>query len=909
MTRRITTILALVAMLLPGAALARSNPPIQDAKAAWTTPWARELLALKYLDYITQSADDHICLYGAGGADDTDACFDVDGTYPVWWSSTDTKVGIDDDLEFVGAQTVSTSAGNLTLAPAGSLLITSALTLSGAFAFTGTTWDLDPTGAYTLDMDAAQAVTVTLADMDAAYVLQAAGGEDMLLINYSAGTKSLILGNAADNPPITQLGTGQVTWVGNVDATAGLDVSVAGFTMTGTTHDLDPTGNYTLDLDAAAVAAITVGNNEAAGVFVLQDAEGDDYISLTTTAAAEALTLGNATENPVITQLGTGQVTFAGNVDAGVGLDVTGGNFTAAGGTVDLDPTGNYTLNLDDATTAVITVDDDEALGVWQVQEGANDYLSITTTNAAEAVTVGNAANNPALTQLGTGQVSFAGNVDAANGLDVSVAGFTFTGTTHDLDPTGNWSLDLDAAATAIITVANAEAAGVFTLQDGEGDDYITITTTGAAEALTLGNATENPVITQLGTGQVTFAGNVDATVGADVTGGNFTAAGGTVDLDPTGAYTLDLDDATTAIVTVDDDEALGVWQVQEGANDYISITTTNAAEAITLGNATTNPAITQLGTGVVTVAGTLDANGQVDLGDGGDTAVISTSDWGVSTDGVATGIDSIATDAGEDIEIIMGDAAGAQAVLFQSVTPATVASINSAGGISAPGLDALAAGALGLGGATATSMDYGSAGATTVHTFYATATGDATVVMPVGAIGAADILDLTRYVNLPLGSFAEGTTPAMVNFTASAGTAPDFIIQDSVIVMELDDDSDGGGADTPDNDQWTTTLAVPATYVSGAAFVFRISKDGETGPASEALICDISVNGAALTGSTDSDAISGAAIQTITSSNAAWSAGVSAGDSVGLNCYQSNASANDIVYIHSAAFSYTATQ
>jgi len=95
MRRRILATILGLALLIPvTAAEARDDPPIQDAKAAWSTPWAKELLALKYLDYITQSADGSICFYGSGGADDTDFCVDLDGTGPSFSSPTDTTITI-----------------------------------------------------------------------------------------------------------------------------------------------------------------------------------------------------------------------------------------------------------------------------------------------------------------------------------------------------------------------------------------------------------------------------------------------------------------------------------------------------------------------------------------------------------------------------------------------------------------------------------------------------------------------------------------------------------------------------------------------------------------------------------------------------------------------------------------------
>ena len=52
-------------------------------------------------------------------------------------------------------------------------------------------------------------------------------------------------------------------------------------------------------------------------------------------------------------------------------------------------------------------------------------------------------------------QVSFNGNVDAKNGLDVIAGAFTMTGTNIDLDPTTTFTLDMDASQTVTLTIAD----------------------------------------------------------------------------------------------------------------------------------------------------------------------------------------------------------------------------------------------------------------------------------------------------------------------------------------------------------------------------------------------------------------------------------------------------------------------
>jgi hypothetical protein len=73
-----------------------------------------------------------------------------------------------------------------------------------------------------------------------------------------------------------------------------------------------------VDIDAGAGTG-----SEAAGEINIGWISGADR-------ATAAINLGNSTDNTTITQSGSGQVTFTGNVDADAGLDVDGGDLTVA---------------------------------------------------------------------------------------------------------------------------------------------------------------------------------------------------------------------------------------------------------------------------------------------------------------------------------------------------------------------------------------------------------------------------------------------------------------------------------------------------------------------------------------------------------------------------------------------------
>jgi hypothetical protein len=130
---------------------------------------------------------------------------------------------------------------------------------------------------------------------------------------------------------------------------------------------------------------------------------------------------------------------------------------------------------------------------------------------------------------------------------------------------------------------------------------YFEVDTSDGTEEIILGNSTTNPLLTQNGTGDVTFNGAVGANRGLTVTGASqsFVVQCQNIDLDPTGAFTLDMDAGQAVTISVADNLANALL-VQQGANAYIDVTTTDAAEKIEFGNTTTNPDYEFLGSGSV---------------------------------------------------------------------------------------------------------------------------------------------------------------------------------------------------------------------------------------------------------------------------------------------------------------------
>lgn len=138
-------------------------------------------------------------------------------------------------------------------------------------------------------------------------------------------------------------------------------------------------------------------------------------------ADALDIALGNATDNTTITQTGSGQVTFTGNVNATAGLDVTtaaltaaaaltvtGGAFTFSGSNIDLDPTGTFDLAMNAGQAINLSMADGLA-SAFVLDNGTLSFLTVSTAGGAETMQFGNATDNNSFQFLGTGTVSLQG--------------------------------------------------------------------------------------------------------------------------------------------------------------------------------------------------------------------------------------------------------------------------------------------------------------------------------------------------------------------------------------------------------------------------------------------------------------------------------------------------------------------
>ncbi|MDD5043612.1 MAG: hypothetical protein PHD51_02995 [Patescibacteria group bacterium] len=224
-------------------------------------------------------------------------------------------------------------------------------------------------------------------------------------LKFSIGSNGAVVFGSASVSSLN-VNNGGITNGGNIDATAGLDVSGGAFSFTGTA------GSWTI-----------------------------------------------AAANSALTQTGTGTVIFTGNVDAGLGLDVTG----AITGTTSLDvdgsvnladttagsdvtignATGNIALTSDNFDTTLTDAIDD----VFQIKNatGGTVYFDIDL-GAADAVTLGNAAATLTL----AGSTITADNLTVTNDIALTSGGSIAT--------TANGNLTLLPNGSGITIVGDAGA-------------------------------------------------------------------------------------------------------------------------------------------------------------------------------------------------------------------------------------------------------------------------------------------------------------------------------------------------------------------------------------------------------------------------------------------------------------------
>lgn len=205
--------------------------------------------------------------------------------------------------------------------------------------------------------------------------------------------------------------TVQKLTIGSVDINSSTSAS-EGATLVGTntsdyTNFTPASGTVQAALEAidTSLGAISGGTGSFTSLTVTGTSDLQGAISNTSATNAGAVTIADA-----ITQTGSGQVTFGGNVDANAGLDVTGALNLAGGTTYKVTATGDATLK--DLNVATLT-----ASGNIETTAGTITAANGLTVSASGASITGGVDNN-------SGGITEAG---AISGASTIVASSTIT--------------------------------------------------------------------------------------------------------------------------------------------------------------------------------------------------------------------------------------------------------------------------------------------------------------------------------------------------------------------------------------------------------------------------------------------------------------------------------------------------
>ncbi len=416
---------------------------------------------------------------------------------------------------------------------------------------------------------------------------------------------------------LSQTGTQQVSFSGNVDATNGLDVTGGLIVDTLTVNGLDVTGTLTVDTLTVSGATTLSGNLDMNGNDILDGT--DDNITIledlvvtgkVNPSANNTYTLGTDANRWSELFVNGGSVHIGdANGDANDDEMVLGYNGTTTG-----------TIGVNGTTSMNITTTDVNFTGNTDI-DGALAVDGNTTLgddNRADAVTV-----NGGLSQTGGQQVRFSGNVDATNGLDVTNADLTVGGTdgTHFIvdDVTGNTDIDgtLTVDGDARFN-GNVDATNGLDVTGGLTVDTLTVNGLDVTGGLTVDTLTVS--------GATTLSGNLDMN-GNDIldgTDGNITiledlVVTGKVNPSANNTYTLGTDANRWSELFVTGG-SVHIGDANGDANDDEMVLGYNGTTTGTIGvNGTTSMNITTTDvnfTGNTDIDGALAVDGNTTLGD-----------------------------------------------------------------------------------------------------------------------------------------------------------------------------------------------------------------------------------------------------------------------------------------------------
>ncbi len=494
-----------------------------------------------------------------------------------------------------------------------------------------------------------------LIDTDAETV-NFAGAATTLNIGASSGTTAIA--NALDiagaltangNIDLGNAATDSITFNGSIDsnvnfldAAVGVDYTLAGSDATG----VNSAGGDLTVRGGSATGNALAGNLTLAGGIAGVGGTGNSIIFQTgDQALSTRLTIENDGD---ITQAGSGQVTFTGNVDTTSGLDVSGGNLTIAAANDILLSTGA----LDRASAGVLNIADATATSV-SIGSGGMDSVTITTnsTGDSEVVLPNDSIGTSEILDNAVTTTDLAATLTFADGDFVDLGSITNSAATNEglRLPQGSGAFGNPSSGEGYLAYrADSNALqyydGAAWVSLASGDASSKWTDTGQITYLT--EATDDLVVgsdggdliapfsidtsantVRIGDGGGTTDGTLNIYAndgdqgtltmntsdqlnlqGADLVVDQALDVDGQVDLGDGGdaitlngtALTFTANSAGNDIDFTIVDNNTNSFNIQQGANTYFDVNTTDGFEEITFGNGTTNPDFTFSGTGIL---------------------------------------------------------------------------------------------------------------------------------------------------------------------------------------------------------------------------------------------------------------------------------------------------------------------
>jgi hypothetical protein len=417
-----------------------------------------------------------------------------------------------------------------------------------------------------------------------------------------------------------------------VDSASKIDVwNVDNLTLNGNTISSTNTdGDINIDPNGAGEVVIpddtylTFGTSK--DVKIKYDETTDDRLEVTGAdwnfADGVAISISDVTASTSTT---TGAFTVAGGVGIGGDLYVAGAaSIGSLASPSDFTVSGDLTVQGGDINLTEVATDfniKDNTAGALVIKEGTNEYLNITTTDAAELITFSTA------------------NVDIDNDLNIDGGDLTTNQTTFNLLDTNATTVNAFGAATTIEIGANSGTTSINNNLDVDLDlnvDGGDITTNQTSFNLLNANATTvnfagaaTTVEIGAATGTTNVNNNLDVDGDVNIDGGDLTVSTTTFNLANATATTVN---AFGAATTIEIGAATGTTNINnnldvdgdvniDGGDLTVSTTTFNLANAtattVNFAGAATTVEI-GAATGTTSVNNNLDVDGDVNV-DGGD--------------------------------------------------------------------------------------------------------------------------------------------------------------------------------------------------------------------------------------------------------------------------------------------------